>query len=153
MHGATCDPAASGAGPKQGRSGWVSCNTPVLVHHAEVFSARASAPPCRVAAVRMRRKGMYSCTPSGSCRLLQQIYWSDTLMAVSIELCRTPRSRERPVPPPCGLTSAPIPPRPYHPQRYRLRISRFKYDPVPGVDGALVTFSLRPPGQRLEVGA
>ncbi|GIL52847.1 hypothetical protein Vafri_8614 [Volvox africanus] len=32
--------------------------------------------------------------------------------------------------------------------RYRFRISRLKYDPVPGVDGALVTFSLLPPGAR-----
>ncbi|KAG2490681.1 hypothetical protein HYH03_010848 [Edaphochlamys debaryana] len=32
--------------------------------------------------------------------------------------------------------------------KYRFRISRFKYDPVPGVDGALVTFSLLPPHQR-----
>ncbi|GLC33506.1 hypothetical protein PLESTB_000082500 [Pleodorina starrii] len=35
--------------------------------------------------------------------------------------------------------------------RYRFRISRLKYDPVPGVDGALVTFSLLPPGSRPEV--
>ncbi len=33
----------------------------------------------------------------------------------------------------------------------RFRISRFKYDPVPGVDGALVTFKLLPPAQRLQV--
>ncbi|EFJ52243.1 hypothetical protein VOLCADRAFT_103245 [Volvox carteri f. nagariensis] len=32
--------------------------------------------------------------------------------------------------------------------RYRFRISRLKYDPVPGVDGALVTFSLIPPSAR-----
>eukprot|EP00198_Chlamydomonas_reinhardtii_P001874 XP_001691210.1 ribosomal RNA adenine methylase transferase [Chlamydomonas reinhardtii] len=36
-------------------------------------------------------------------------------------------------------------------REYRFRISRFKYDPVPGVDGALVTFALRPPGARLQV--
>ena len=34
---------------------------------------------------------------------------------------------------------------------YRFRISRFKYDPVPGVDGALVTFKLLPPSKRLQV--
>ncbi|KAF5832477.1 S-adenosyl-L-methionine-dependent methyltransferase [Dunaliella salina] len=34
---------------------------------------------------------------------------------------------------------------------YRFRISRFKYDPVPGVDGALVTFRLRPSSQRLQL--
>jgi len=33
----------------------------------------------------------------------------------------------------------------------RFRISRFKYDPVPGVDGALVTFKLLPPAHRLQV--
>ncbi|GIL83214.1 hypothetical protein Vretimale_11273 [Volvox reticuliferus] len=36
----------------------------------------------------------------------------------------------------------------YSRPRYRFRISRVKYDPVPGVDGALVTFSLLPPGAR-----
>ncbi|KAG2426295.1 hypothetical protein HXX76_013052 [Chlamydomonas incerta] len=35
--------------------------------------------------------------------------------------------------------------------KYRFRISRLKYDPVPGVDGALVTFALRPPAARLPV--
>lgn len=34
---------------------------------------------------------------------------------------------------------------------HRFRISRFKYDPVPGVDGALVTFKLLPPPQRQQV--
>lgn len=34
---------------------------------------------------------------------------------------------------------------------YRFRIPKEKYFPVPGVDGALVTFRLRPPGQRLPV--
>ena len=34
----------------------------------------------------------------------------------------------------------------------RFRISRFKYEPVPGVDGALVTFRLKPPSHRVQVG-
>lgn len=34
---------------------------------------------------------------------------------------------------------------------HRFIISRFKYDPVPGVDGALVTFELIPPSQRKAV--
>lgn len=32
----------------------------------------------------------------------------------------------------------------YAEAKYQFRISRFKYYPVPGVDGALVTFKLRP---------
>jgi 16S rRNA A1518/A1519 N6-dimethyltransferase RsmA/KsgA/DIM1 with predicted DNA glycosylase/AP lyase activity len=32
----------------------------------------------------------------------------------------------------------------YADAKYQFRISRFKYYPVPGVDGALVTFKLRP---------
>ena len=39
----------------------------------------------------------------------------------------------------------------YSAPRYRLRIARTKYFPVPGVDGALVTFRLRGPGERQEV--
>ncbi|KXZ54550.1 hypothetical protein GPECTOR_4g615 [Gonium pectorale] len=39
----------------------------------------------------------------------------------------------------------------YSKPRYRFRISRHKYDPVPGVDGALVTFALLPPGSRPRV--
>ena len=40
---------------------------------------------------------------------------------------------------------------PYQPHRYRFRISRLKYSPVPGVDGALATFALLPPAARQKV--
>jgi 16S rRNA A1518/A1519 N6-dimethyltransferase RsmA/KsgA/DIM1 with predicted DNA glycosylase/AP lyase activity len=39
----------------------------------------------------------------------------------------------------------------YSRPRYRLRIPRHKYFPVPGVDGALVTFALAPPAARVSV--
>ncbi|GFR49016.1 hypothetical protein Agub_g11037 [Astrephomene gubernaculifera] len=39
----------------------------------------------------------------------------------------------------------------YSKPSYRFRISRLLYDPVPGVDGALVTFALVPPARRPHV--
>lgn len=41
----------------------------------------------------------------------------------------------------------------YSKPKYRLKIPRTKYFPVPGVDGALVTFALIPPVSRPKVGA
>jgi 16S rRNA A1518/A1519 N6-dimethyltransferase RsmA/KsgA/DIM1 with predicted DNA glycosylase/AP lyase activity len=41
----------------------------------------------------------------------------------------------------------------YSRPKYRLKIPRTKYFPVPGVDGALVTFALIPPASRPKVGA
>ncbi|KAL6756203.1 S-adenosyl-L-methionine-dependent methyltransferase [Haematococcus lacustris] len=39
----------------------------------------------------------------------------------------------------------------YSKPKYRFKISRFKYSPAPGVDGALVTFQLLTPAQRPQV--
>lgn len=49
----------------------------------------------------------------------------------------------------CARVSSVTPLRVSTKHTHRFRISRFKYDPVPGVDGALVTFKLIPLSKRL----